>query len=290
MIRYNSQERLTSEKIKLGILTFGLILFLTMMVNVTYAAPKSDLWPRWEANDVNSTEIVNHQAWSKFLTDYLIIDHPSGVNRVRYNEVINLGKDQLTNYLAYLQRIRISEFNRKEQKAYWINFYNALTVKVILDHYPIKSIRDIDISSGWFADGPWDAKLVKVEDSQLSLNDMEHRILRPIWKDNRIHYAVNCASIGCPNLIATVFTGENSDQLLNQAAIDYINHNRGVSVIDDDEIKVSSIFNWYGIDFGDSEKGLIKHILKYAHQKLKNKLETFDGDIDYDYNWNLNEP
>ncbi|MBT4287219.1 MAG: DUF547 domain-containing protein [Deltaproteobacteria bacterium] len=266
------------------------MIFLLLMANVTYAAPKSDLWPKWEANNAESTEIINHQVWSKFLTEYLMNEHPSDVNRVRYNDVTKSDKELLANYLAYLQGIRISIFNRKEQKAYWINFYNALTVKVILDHYPVKSIRDIDISSGWFSDGPWDAKLMEVEGGKLSLNDIEHRILRPIWQDNRIHYVVNCASIGCPNLLAEVFTGSNSDQLLNQSAIDYINHNRGVLFIAKDEIIVSSIYDWYGVDFGDSEKALVKHLLKFATQKLKNQLTDFDGDIEYDYDWNLNEP
>jgi len=279
-----------NRKNEIGILNFGLVIFLITMANVLYSAPKPDLWPKWEVNNAESAETINHQILSKFLADYLVTNHPSGVNRLQYRKVVKLDKERLDQYINDLQSLKISTFNRKEQKAYWINFYNALTVKTILDHYPIKSIRDIDISSGWFSDGPWDAKLVEVEGSKLSLNDMEHRILRPIWKDNRIHYAVNCASIGCPNLRPEVFTGGNSEQLLNQAAIDYINHQRGVSFVDKDEIKVSSIYNWYGVDFGASEQGLIKHLLKFSNQKLKNQLTDFEGDIEYDYDWNLNEP
>ena len=73
---------------------------------------------------------------------------------------------------------------------------------MVLEHYPVKSIRDIDISPGFFASGPWGAKLATVEGEKISLDEIEHRILRPIWKDPRIHYAVNCASLGCPNLQA----------------------------------------------------------------------------------------
>ncbi len=87
---------------------------------------------------------------------------------------------------------------RAEQFPFWINLYNALTVKVVLDHYPVEIIRDIDISPGLFADGPWGKKLVTVEGEALSLDDIEHRILRPIWKDPRLHYVLNCAALGVP--------------------------------------------------------------------------------------------
>ena len=104
--------------------------------------------------------------------------------------------------------------SRDEQLAYWINLYNALTVKVILDHYPVKSILDIDISPGWFSIGPWGKKLVAVEGVEISLDDIEHRILRPIWRDPRIHYALNCAAVGCPNLLREAFTGATAEVLL----------------------------------------------------------------------------
>ncbi len=108
--------------------------------------------------------------------------------------------------------------------------YNALTVKVILDNYPVKSIRDIDISPGLLNDGPWDAKLLTIEGKEVSLNDIEHRILRPIFLDNRIHYAVNCASSGCPNLQPEAFTVENTEELLDRGAREYIAHERGVKI------------------------------------------------------------
>ena len=89
-------------------------------------------------------------------------------------------------------------------------------MKVVLDHYPVDGIRDIDISPGLFAGGPWDKKLVEIEGDDVSLNDIEHRILRPIWRDPCIHYAVNCASIGCSNLRPTAFTAANAERCLRQ--------------------------------------------------------------------------
>ena len=120
-------------------------------------------------------------------------------------------------YLKNLQSLPISSYNRVEQKAYWINLYNGLTVDLVLSRLPLESIRDVNISPGLFVRGPWGAKLLTVEEERLSLDDIEHRILRPIWKDNRVHYAVNCASLGCPNLQPDAFTSANTEALLATA-------------------------------------------------------------------------
>lgn len=122
----------------------------------------------------------------------------------------------------------------------------------------------------------WDKKLV----------DIEHRILRSIWNDSRIHYVVNCASISCPNLVKDVYTKDNTKRLLHQGAIDYINHHRGVKVKGDRAL-LSSIYKWYKVDFGGSEKTLLQHLKKYANNKLKQQL-TQVSNFSYSYNWDLN--
>jgi len=252
------------------------------------AAPKAELWPKWQTHDPGSHIRVDHHLWNRFLGTYLITDHPSGINRMRYASVSAEDKNALAGYIETLETVRVPELNRMEQKAYWINLYNALTVKVILDHYPIASIRDIDISPGWFSDGPWGAKLVKIEGADVALDDIEHKILRPIWKDNRIHYAVNCASFGCPNLQGEAFTKDNTERLLDQGAKDYVNHDRGV-MIGKNKLTLSNIYKWFQEDFGGSEEGVIKHIRKFAEKPLAETLGAFDGKIRYDYDWKLNE-
>ena len=158
------------------------------------------------------------------------------MNRLRYGDVTKTDKGALDGYIARLEKLPISDYGRNAQKACWINLYNALTVKVVLDHFPVKSIKDISLSSGLFGGlfggGPWEAKLATVEGEKVSLDDIEHRILRPIWRDNRVHYAVNCASIGCPNLQAEPFTAENLERLLDRGAREYVNHSRGVAFAD----------------------------------------------------------
>ncbi len=251
------------------------------------AAPKAELWERWTAHDAASTATVNHSAWDRFLKTNLV-RRGDGINRLAYGRVSVADRKALARYLEALSMIPISRYKRDEQLAYWINLYNALTVKVILDHYPVKSIRDIDISPGWFSFGPWDKKLVKVEDEWLSLNDIEHRIMRPIWRDARVHYAVNCASIGCPNLAPTAYNAETMEGSLTEAARSYINHPRGVS-IEGERLYVSKIYEWFVEDFGGDEKGVLAHMRHYANPELAKRLAKFTAIDGYRYDWGLND-
>lgn len=250
------------------------------------AAPPADLWPRWEAHDPVSGVQVDHGRFADFLDRYLDSSHSSGIHRVAYGSVTSEDRGLLDEYLRDLQAVKVSGLNRAEQKAYWINLYNGFTVKLILDNYPVKSI--LKISNGLIKSGPWNMKLLNVEGEDLALNDIEHRILRPIWKDNRIHYAVNCASLGCPNLQPEPYTSENTEALLDRAAREYVNHSRGVS-FEGNQLKLSSIYNWYQADFGGSKETLIRDLQKFALGDLAVKLQGFDGRIKYSYDWNLNE-
>lgn len=250
-------------------------------------APKSELWPRWQAHDPAATDTIDHAAWGEVLGTYLHVGG-DGINRFDYANVTTADQQLLDGYIEHLAETPIDAYGRDEQLAYWINLYNALTVSVILDHYPVDGIRDIDISPGLFADGPWDKALVTVEGEALTLNDIEHRIIRPIWNDPRIHYAVNCAALGCPNLQATPFTGANVDAQMDAAARDYINAPRGVRRGDRGLI-VSSIYAWFEEDFGSGDADIIAHMRPYADSELLATLEDFDRISGYDYDWSLNE-
>ena len=268
--------------------TLAAVVFFLCFSTAALAAPKPELWPKWLGHNSHSEIRVDHKGWDRFLKIYIVTDEPSGINRVGYARVTPEDKENLKEYLKGLQSVQVSGLNRDEQEAYWINLYNALTVKVVLDHYPVKSIRDIDISPGWFKDGPWDAKLVKIEGEGMTLNDIEHRILRPIWKDNRIHFAVNCASLGCPNLQPEAFTRENTQKLLEKGAREYANHSRGLR-IEGNRLTLSKIYKWFRADFGGSEDKVIRHLLQYVKAPLAQTLRAFRGRITYEYDWDLNE-
>ena len=259
-----------------------------LLSSILGAAPKADLWPRWNRHDAASTVRVDHSAWDRFLNRYLEVDHPSGINRIRYADVTAGDRRQLDSYIERLQGTPVSRLNREEQMAYWINLYNAATIRVILDHYPVSSITKIDLSSGLFSRGPWEAKLLEVEGEEISLNDIEHRILRPIWKDPRVHYAVNCASMGCPNLQNRAYTAANLEVLLDRGAREYVNHPRGVSV-EGKKLVLSSIYDWFQEDFDGSEEGVLRHLRRHAAPELATELDNYSGRVGYAYDWSLNE-
>ena len=244
----------------------------------------SELSDYWVEHSDDSEISVDHTQWNQLLTTY--IEEKDGLNLFRYGAFIPADKERLNQYLKFLQSVVVTNLNADEQFAYWINLYNALTIKVILDHYPVASIQDI--SYGLLSFGPWKEQLVTVEGFELSLDDIEHEILRPIFQDNRIHYAVNCASIGCPNLQTTAFTAGNLNDLLELAATQYINHPRGVTIIED-ELIVSSIYDWYAEDFGYDDEEIVDHLLEYAEAGLAAGLSEFDEIEDYEYDWSLNE-
>jgi hypothetical protein len=222
------------------------LLILLVTATLATAAPKSDLWDIWTPSDEISTATIDHSLWNQFLADFVSYDSGLAMNVVDYAGAKRRGEARLDSYLRAMSNIVIRSFNRAEQKAYWINLYNAVTVKLILDFFPLNSIRDI--SFGLFGPGPWDKELITVEGIELTLNDIEHRILRPIWNDPRIHFAVNCASIGCPDLWDEAYTAENTESIMDQAAARYANHPRGVN-FSGDRLTLSSIFNWYAVDF-----------------------------------------
>ncbi len=260
-------------------------LFLAASFPVS-AAPVKELWPVFAEHNPGSTETVDHAAWNMFLSTY-VKDDPAGLNRVDYGGVTETDRASVDAYITKLAATAVTSLNRDEQRAYWINLYNALTVQVILDHYPVGTIRDIDISPGLFSDGPWGKKLLTVEGHPVSLDDIEHRILRPVWNDPRIHYAVNCASVGCPDLAARAYTAENAGRLMSENAAAYVNSPRGVK-LEDGEIVVSSIYDWFAEDFGGSERGVIDHLLKYATGARRQALEKAGGIDGYAYDWSLN--
>ena len=260
-----------------------LSLVLCAAVGSARAAPKAEPWPRWQAHRPGAAASVDHGAWGRLLGRYL---RPGGdgINRVAYGAVTAADRQALEQYVAALAATPVSSLDRPEQRAFWSNLYNALTVQVVLSRYPVRSIRDIAISPGLFASGPWGKKLVTVEGEALCLDDIEHRILRPIWRDPRTHYAVNCAALGCPNLWPEPFTAGNLETVLEQAAAAYVNHPRGVRPTLDG-LRLSSLYDWYGEDFGD----LPAHLRRYAAPPLAAALRGGPRIAGYGYDWALND-
>ena len=247
--------------------------------------PAAEPWPFWERHDPAGTGTIDHGAWGAFLRAYLR-PGADGVNRVAYGAVTPRDREALETGLHRQAALPIGAYARPEQRAYWINLYNALTVLTVLRHYPVGSITDIKPGEP-FSFGPWGAKLVRVSGTPLGLNDIEHRILRPIWRDPRLHYAVNCASLGCPNLAAEPYTAANTESLLDRGARGYVNHPRGARVRAG-RLTASRIYAWYRADFG-GEPGVVEHLRRHAGPELARALRGVASVSRHEYDWRLND-
>ena len=235
---------------------------------------------------------ADSDAYRELLAKY-VSPGAKGINLVDYAKWKRSGADmkRLGAYLVQLQSAKPSAMRRGEAFAFWVNLYNAATLKVVLDHYPVKSIRDIKSEGTGFLDfkaGLWRTKLLKVEGHALSLDAIEHDLLRRKFKDPRTHYALNCASFGCPNLKPIPWTAGSLEADLDAAARAYINHPRGVSV-GADGLRVSSIYHWFSEDFGGSDSALIAHFRKYADPPLLQKLKSKTSIAGHAYDWALND-
>ena len=254
---------------------------------ITGETAKADqITSQFSKSDENSTITVDHAPFTTLLKTYVKTD-ATGLNRVNY-QAMKADRPALKAYIQQLATIKVSALKKAEQFALWANLYNALTLDVVTAAYPVASIRDIDISPGLFSNGPWGKKLIIIEGASLSLDDIEHKILRPVFKDPRVHYAVNCASIGCPNLGKEAFTGPMLERQLQAAATAYINSKRGLSIKNGNLI-ASKIYSWFQKDFGVGESGVLTHLKKYANPTLKAKLQQAAKLDGYEYDWSLND-
>ncbi|MGG5890353.1 DUF547 domain-containing protein [Falsiroseomonas sp. HC035] len=224
-----------------------------------------------------------------------VVPHPDGVNRVRYAAWKAAPADfaALQAWIGEAAARRPSSMPRDESFAFWANLYNALTLKVVLEAYPVRSIRDIRSTGvpfdpkGWF--GPWRTRLVTVEGRRLSLDDIEHEVMRPTFRDPLVHYAVNCASIGCPSLPPRGWRVATLAADLATAAAAYVNHPRGATVLPDGSLRVASLYTWFREDFGGTEAGVVAHLRRHAAPALAARLRPESRIAEDAYDWGLND-
>lgn len=251
-------------------------------------AAYSEAWSYWSSASTQNSMTVNHEDWQTLLSRH-VKANADGVNRVTYSAFGEESKMLLKQYLSMLSSVKPTDLSRAEQLAYWINLYNAQTVQVVLDHPRKKSIRSM---GPLFAFGPWDEDYLVIEGLPVTLNDIEHRILRPIWQDHRLHFVLNCASIGCPNLSKRAYTADNIEQQLNQAEQIFLQHPRAIAFNDAGTLRLTSLFDWYLTDFAADETALLAYL---ANQRpdLSEQLSVYAKSgraiIDYAYDWSLNE-
>ena len=211
----------------------------------------------------------DHLAWNNFLQKH--VDNNGNVNYA----TINADESELKTYLnQFVNNPPKNSWTKNEKLAYWINAYNAFTIKLIIDNYPLKSIKDIK--------NPWDKKFILIDGALISLNHIEHEILRKM-DEPRIHFAINCASVSCPKLLNEAFEAAKLDSQLTNATKSFINNPKKNNLAMD-HVEISKIFKWFNKDF-EKKGSIIDFLNAYSEIKINP-----DAKIGYlDYNWNLNK-
>ena len=222
-----------------------------------------------DEKQTDSPKPAMHQTFNELLKKYV---NSAGV--VDYAG-LTIERDKLTGYLEELEAVDPAGLkSRAEAMSFWINLYNAATLQLILDHYPMKSIIDLDGGK------TWDVARVVVNGKMLSLNEIENDILRPRFQDARIHFAVNCAAKSCPPLANQAFTATNLESLLERRTRAFIN-DASQNNIEKSSINISKIFDWYK---GDFTPNIIAFIQKYSTVPIDAEAEIHFGE----YDWALN--
>ncbi|WP_159023093.1 DUF547 domain-containing protein [Formosa sp. L2A11] len=223
----------------------------------------------YNENTIEAPKPIDHTLWNALLSKYVSKD-----GHVNYKG-FKADEQRFQEYLEILkQDTPSSSWTKNEKLAYWINAYNAFTIQLILDNYPVKSIKDIK--------DPWDLEFIKIADKTYSLGDIEHKILRKM-DEPRIHFAINCASYSCPNLLNEAYNAEDLNEQLNVAATQFVN-DTSKNTISKDKVEVSKIFDWFSSDF-KKQGSVVDFLNTYSTIKIDSKAK-----VKYrDYNWNLND-
>ena len=236
---------------------------------------------------LSSCKVADYASTSKpvdhHIYDSLLRQHVNEAGFVDYQGFL-ADSTRFNEYLTQLSNNHPNEKNwsKNERLAYWINAYNAFTIRLIIDHYPVESIKDIKNGIP-FVNTVWDIKFIRIEDATYDLNNLEHGIIRPKFKDPRIHFAVNCASFSCPKLLNRAYTAEKLDAQLDQAARDFL-ADPSKNIIGEDEVQLSKILLWYRGDFKKYDK-IIDFVNAYGPMQVDRKVK-----VSYiPYNWSLNE-
>lgn len=221
------------------------------------------------SQSVAFSQYINYQFYEDFLTKYVSKD-----GYVDYDAIYQNQTDLNTVIKRFEGLPVIKDWSKNQELSHWINVYNVYSIKLIVDNFPINSIKDIV--------GSFDLRFIPYKNQYISLNYIEKEILSTTL-DERIHFAINCASISCPNINCVPFYADTIETQLEVAAKQFIN-NTLKNDISRKEVKLSKIFDWFAADFLKNNTSIIAYINKYADSKIKENAEiTF-----LDYNWSLN--
>lgn len=231
----------------------------------------------------------DHRPWDELLKRY----HRLRSDRVAlfpYGAVSQAEQEVLDAYLNGLASYPVTLLNRRAQYAYWLNLHNALLLRLVMQRYMLSSVRDLDRlgdGNSPLGPGPWGFDVIRVDGVPLSLWDIRERILRPVWRDPRLHYGLFLAAIGGPNLQARAFEGAIIDRQLEDAALEFVNHPRAVRM-QQGRLVLSSLYTWYADDFGGQHQALLGHLRMYARPGI-DPLLVLGVPVAFEFDWSLND-
>lgn len=201
---------------------------------------------------------------------------------------------RLDRYIEFLRRANPDKLpSQKAKLAFWINAYNAWTLKIICNRYPVQSIMDLAVQKDGKSVSPWDQPLVTVNNTIMTLNEIEHKIIRPTFKDARIHFALVCAAKSCPILRSEAYIAQKLDEQLDeQARIFLRDMSKNSFNTKQRTVSLSQLFDWYADDFGGKGEALLRYIAPYApsHVSAQLQADAQRWKIQFnEYSWDLNE-
>ena len=225
-----------------------------------------------QAYSDNVKNSLDHSTWDQLLKQNVRED-----GLVAY-EGFKADQKPLNDYIQYLSKqIPDKSWSYEEQLAYFINVYNANTIKLIVDNYPVESIKKVDATIS-----PFLKSFIVIGEKEFSLADIEKGFLQKM-NEPRMHFAINCASYSCPKLLRDAYTAENVNKLMDKAAKEFINSNK--NDISENKVRLSEIFKWYKKDFLLKSESIIDYINQYSETKINANAEI--SFIEYD--WSLND-
>ena len=251
-----------------------------------WAGPKAVYWEFWDKSNESNREIIDHSDWDQVLQHYATLNEQSGVVNFAYGQLTDDDVEIIEDYVDDLEDLDPRRYPKLEQKAYWMNLYNALSVLAVRENYRDLSATNFQSSLDQRA---WSKERVKVARQRLSLNDIENRILRPIFKDHRILFGLNCATLDCPNLDERAYTSATIRTQLKEAGHRFINSNTGLQYAEG-VLSASRLFGDYMSDFAKDEKTLQKVFAHYARDMKALYVLGYTGPIQFLRDSRLNRP
>lgn len=226
---------------------------------------------------------IDHGSWDALLRKY--VDDQGMVSYRNWKASASSVKE-LDDYIAHLATAKLTKASKSEHLAFWINAYNAVTIKGILREYPTSSIRNHTAKLWGY--NIWKNLKLQVDGKQLSLDDIEHKVLRTL-DEPRIHFAIVCASIGCPKLLNRAYQPDQIEEQLAQNARDFFADPAKFKWTGN-KLQVSPILKWFGEDFGSTTAEQLKAIAPYLPKATQAVATSGDASVSYlGYDWGLND-